>query len=66
MRTFSIIVLIFSIPLLLAPSISITSKGVPFSICVQEGQTPHGLSVGPLTQFKAFAIILARDVLPTP
>ena len=62
----SIIERILSIPLLLAPSISITSRGVPSAICVHEEQTPQGLSVGPFSQFKALAIILASDVLPTP
>ncbi len=51
---------------LLAASISIRSGSEPLSIAVQWSQTPHGLGVGPCTQFRAFATIRAVVVLPVP
>ena len=43
-----------------------TSMFVPFVISIQLEHFPHGQSVGPFTQFKAFARILAVEVLPQP
>ena len=35
-------------------------------ISLQESQTPHGLMVGPCTQFTALAKMRAVEVLPVP
>ena len=49
-----------------AASISMTSSEVAFWIVTQASQTPHGSIVGPCTQFRQAARILAIDVLPVP
>ncbi|CAB4767849.1 unannotated protein [freshwater metagenome] len=51
-----------------AASNSITSNDPgPFATkSLQDWQTPHGVGVGPLSQFKDLAIIRALDVLPQP
>jgi hypothetical protein len=51
---------------LLAPSISITSRLEPLAISTQLGQTPQGLAVGPFSQFRERARIRAALVLPQP
>jgi hypothetical protein len=53
-------------PRLDAASISNTSTELPAAISRQEGHSPHGVSVGPWTQFKDLARIRAVDVFPTP
>src|SRR6056300_1438995 len=57
-----------STPLWLAASISTTSKepGPPVASSLQLGHLPHGLSVGPFSQFRQRARILALVVLPQP
>ncbi len=49
-----------------AASISITSSEVAPAIERQDSQTPHGVTVGPFTQFSDAARIFAIDVLPVP
>ena len=49
-----------------AASISITSSELAEAIETHESQTPHGSTVGPLTQFRQAARIFAIDVLPVP
>src|SRR5215216_6156500 len=49
-----------------AASISITSSDVALAIERQDSQTPHGVMVGPFTQFSDAARIFAIDVLPVP
>src|SRR3990172_7963752 len=53
-------------PLLLAPSISRTSRELPRAISRQAAHSPQGRTVGPLAQLRAFARIRAVVVLPTP
>ena len=55
-----------STELLDAASISMTSIDVALAIVTHDSQTPHGSVVGPLTQFRHAASILAIDVLPVP
>ena len=68
--TDSIISLILSTPVLLAASNSITSKQLPFVIDLQGSHSLQISKVGPFllppSQLKAFAIILAVVVFPTP
>ncbi len=52
--------------MLLAPSISITSVEFPAVISLHEEHTPQGYAVGPCSQLRAFARILAEEVFPTP
>jgi hypothetical protein len=54
-----------STPLLLAPSISRTSRLFPAAISLQLSHTPHGVTSS-FTQLSAFARIRAVDVLPIP
>jgi hypothetical protein len=49
-----------------AASISITSSDVASAIDRHESQVPHGVTVGPFTQFSDAARIFAIDVLPVP
>ena len=49
-----------------AASISITSSELAEAIETHESQTPHGSTVGPCTQFRHAARILAIEVLPVP
>ena len=49
-----------------AASISITSSDEADAIPRQESHTPHGVIVGPSTQFSEAARIFAIDVLPVP
>ena len=49
-----------------AASISITSSDDAEAIARQESHSPHGVIVGPFTQFSEAARILAIDVLPVP
>ena len=49
-----------------AASISITSIELPAAIATHDSQTPHGVRVGPLTQFSERARIFAIEVLPVP
>src|SRR5271170_696854 len=49
-----------------AASISITSSDVARAIDTHESQIPHGSIVGPCSQFRHAARILAIDVLPVP
>ena len=49
-----------------AASISITSSDVASAIERQDSHTPHGVTVGPFTQFSDAARIFAIDVLPVP
>jgi hypothetical protein len=49
-----------------AASSSIKSTKRPLSISTHAGHFPHGVSVGPCSQFSAFAMIRAIVVLPTP
>lgn len=49
-----------------AASISITSSDVAVAIERQESHFPHGSTVGPCSQFKHEARILAIEVLPVP
>src|SRR3954453_173199 len=55
-----------STELLEAASISMTSIDVAAAIDTHDSQTPHGLVVGPCSQFRQAARILAIDVLPVP
>ena len=55
-----------STELLEAASISITSSEVEAAIARQDSHSPHGLSVGPLTQLSERARIFAIEVLPVP
>ena len=57
-----------STPVLLAASISITSRAAPLAIAKQASHLPQGLAVGLLLfkQFNDFAKILALEVLPVP
>jgi hypothetical protein len=69
--TESIISLIPSTPVLLAASTSITSRKLPLFIDLHGEQLLHISKAGSFlfpsaTQFRAFAIILAVVVLPTP
>jgi len=52
--------------LLEAPSISMTSKDVLFRISRQLSHLSQGAGVGPVSQLRALARILAMVVLPTP
>jgi hypothetical protein len=45
---------------------SITSSDVASWIARQRAQVPSGSGVGPFSQFRAFARILASDVFPVP
>src|SRR5215207_9157767 len=49
-----------------AASISMTSSDDAFWIETHESHTPHGVTVGPFTQFRQAARIFAIDVLPVP
>ncbi len=49
-----------------AASISITSSEEARAIETQDSQVPHGSVVGPFSQFKQAARILAIDVFPVP
>ena len=49
-----------------AASISITSSELAEAIETHESHTPHGSTVGPCTQFRHAARILAIEVLPVP
>src|SRR3954468_24763203 len=49
-----------------AASISITSRELAAAIERHDSQTPHGLVVGPCSQFSEAARILAIEVLPVP
>jgi len=64
--TLSFRLLTSSIPLLDAPSISITSIFVPSFILKQFLHLLQGFDVIPSSQFKPFAKILATVVLPVP
>ena len=55
-----------STELLDAASISMTSSDVALAIDTHESHTPHGVTVGPWTQFSEAARIFAIDVLPVP
>ena len=55
-----------STELLEAASISITSSEVAFAIATHDSHTPHGSIVGPCSQFRQAARILAVLVLPVP
>ena len=55
-----------STELLDAASISMTSSDVAAAIARQDSHRPHGVTVGPFTQFSDAARILAIDVLPVP
>ena len=55
-----------STELLEAASISITSSEVALAIETHESHTPHGSIVGPCSQFRQAARILAMLVLPVP
>src|SRR3954469_697663 len=55
-----------STELLDAASISMTSSDVALAIATHDSHTPHGSTVGPCTQFRQAARILAIDVLPVP
>ncbi len=55
-----------STELLDAASISITSSEAAFAIPRQESHSPHGVTVGPFTQFSDAARIFAIEVLPVP
>src|SRR4051812_42630142 len=55
-----------STELLEAASISMTSIDVALAIATHESQTPHGSTVGPCSQFRHAASILAIEVLPVP
>ena len=49
-----------------AASISITSSELASAIDRHDSHTPHGVTVGPSTQFSDAARIFAIDVLPVP
>ena len=55
-----------STELLEAASISITSSEVALAIETHDSQTPQGSIVGPCSQFRQAARILAMLVLPVP
>ena len=55
-----------STELLDAASISITSSEVALAIDTHESHVPQGATVGPFTQFRHAARILAMLVLPVP
>src|SRR5215211_1845575 len=55
-----------STELLDAASISMTSSELAAAIETQDSQRPHGLVVGPCSQFSEAARIFAIDVLPVP
>jgi hypothetical protein len=55
-----------STELLEAASISITSIDVALAIETQDSHTPHGVTVGPCSQLRLAARILAVLVLPVP
>ena len=55
-----------STPLLEAASSSCTSKEAPLVMSTQESHTPQGSPSRGLSQFSAFARILAVDVFPVP
>src|SRR3954454_25031106 len=55
-----------STELLDAASISMTSIEVALAIDRHDSQRPHGVVVGPWSQFRHAARILAIDVLPVP
>ena len=63
---FSIISLMSFTPVWDAASISMTSSDLPSAISTQNEHSEQGLGVGPSLQLRAFARILALDVLPTP
>ena len=66
-RTVSMSSRAFSIFRFEAPSISWTSRDSPRArISRQEAHSPHGVTVGPLSQFRARASSRAVDVFPTP
>ena len=49
-----------------AASISMTSSDVAPAMALHESHFPHGSTVGPCSQFRHEARILAIDVLPVP
>jgi hypothetical protein len=49
-----------------AASISMTSIEVALAIDVHDSQRPHGVIVGPFSQFRQAARIFAIEVLPVP
>ena len=55
-----------STPLLLAASISTTSRSLPRVMPSQEAHVPQGSGVGPFAQLSALAKIRAVVVLPVP
>src|SRR3954468_15504998 len=55
-----------STELLDAASISMTSIDVALAIATQDSHRPHGSVVGPFSQFRQAARILAIEVLPVP
>ena len=55
-----------SMPVLLAASISSTSRSRPWAISTQASHSPQGSGVGPLMQLSARARMRAVVVLPTP
>src|SRR3954465_7022453 len=55
-----------STELLEAASISMTSIEVALAIATHDSHRPHGSVVGPFSQFRQAARILAIDVLPVP
>ena len=63
---FSMISLTSSTPVWDAASISITSSDFPSDISLQNEQLEQGSLVGPFSQLRALAMILAVDVFPTP
>ena len=55
-----------STELLDAASISITSSDVALAMATQDSHVPSGCVVGPCSQFRQAARILAMLVLPVP
>src|SRR3954471_20065081 len=55
-----------STELLEAASISMTSSEVALATATHDSHSPHGSVVGPWTQFRHAARILAIEVLPVP
>src|SRR3954464_1982219 len=55
-----------STELLEAASISMTSSDVAVAIVRHDSHCPHGVIVGPSTQFSDAAGVLAIEVLPVP
>src|SRR3954454_3362449 len=49
-----------------AASISMTSIELALAIATQDSHVPHGVVVGPCSQFRQAARIFAIDVLPVP